>query len=120
MPLTIYRFLRLSTLTCRFAGGWFEIQLCFPGDYPFKPFKMNFTAKIYHPNVHQRGGTVHVAAISAPVGTPRAQNASRSRRGSQTFEIAVKTLTGKTITLEVESSDSIEAVKTEIKDKEGW
>ena len=35
------------------------------------------------------------------------------------MQIFVKTLTGKTITLEVESSDSIEAVKGKIQDKEG-
>ena len=35
------------------------------------------------------------------------------------MQIFVKTLTGKTITLEVESSDTIEAVKTKIQDKEG-
>ena len=33
--------------------------------------------------------------------------------------VQVKTLTGKTITLDVESSDSIEAVKQKIQDKEG-
>ena len=35
------------------------------------------------------------------------------------FQIFVKTLTGKTITLDVNSSDSIENVKQQIQDKEG-
>ena len=35
------------------------------------------------------------------------------------MQIFVKTLTGKTITLEVESNDTIASLKTKIQDKEG-
>jgi ubiquitin C len=40
-------------------------------------------------------------------------------RGGDTFQIFIKTLTGKTITLDIEGTDTVEAIKQKIQDKEG-
>ncbi|XP_044954959.1 ubiquitin-conjugating enzyme E2 11-like [Hordeum vulgare subsp. vulgare] len=38
-----------------YSGGTFPVDVAYPKDYPFKPIKLTFKTKVYHPNIGPEG-----------------------------------------------------------------
>lgn len=53
-PMIFVIFLMLQE-NVPYNKGAFRIEITFPAEYPFKPPKICFKTKIYHPNIDEKG-----------------------------------------------------------------
>eukprot|EP01116_Phalansterium_solitarium_P004842 TRINITY_DN1600_c0_g1_i1.p2 TRINITY_DN1600_c0_g1~~TRINITY_DN1600_c0_g1_i1.p2 ORF type:complete len:149 (-),score=1.39 TRINITY_DN1600_c0_g1_i1:202-648(-) len=54
--LLLWRAEVLGPAQTPYEGGKFHLEIDVPAEYPFKPPKVKFQTKIYHPNVKSDGG----------------------------------------------------------------
>jgi ubiquitin-conjugating enzyme E2 D/E len=53
--LTIWDATIIGPSETPYEGGLFNMEILFPQDYPYKPPKIKFLTKIYHPNISEQG-----------------------------------------------------------------
>ncbi|KAJ3016736.1 UNVERIFIED_CONTAM: hypothetical protein HDU68_012067 [Siphonaria sp. JEL0065] len=67
--LLIWEAKLIGPATSAYQGGLFTVNLTFTNDYPFKPPKVKFVTKIYHPNVDE-DGSICIGVLKPDVWKP--------------------------------------------------